>query len=235
MTIADSVWVATALLHQERPDGLDFSVQEIAEKTLKEGLVNGFRPGLQVHVSKHCVANKSPNPGRYRMLFETSRGRRRLFHHGDPFHPNRYDGKVRPDKDELPREYQKLIDWYEGVYSKRSDPAPSSPAMTFSGKSAVDLAFPDKSSQVPAFADLLDLQSEPVFVTADGTIALPKRLSLSLGIQAGSCLSAYREGDRLVLQPITDDFIRSLRGSCRPKPGEPSLVEMREREHRLEK
>jgi|SRR5450631_1912729 hypothetical protein len=35
-----------------------------------------------------------------------------------------------------------------------------------------------------------------------------------------------------ILQPITDEFIHSLRGCCK---GETSLVEAREREHRIEK
>jgi hypothetical protein len=41
------------------------------------------------------------------------------------------------------------------------------------------------------------------------------------------------EGDSdPALQPVTDEFIRSLRGCCK---GEDSLVEAREREHRIEK
>ena len=38
--------------------------------------------------------------------------------------------------------------------------------------------------------------------------------------------------DNPVLQPVTDEFIRSLRGCCK---GETSLVEARERDHRIEK
>jgi hypothetical protein len=38
--------------------------------------------------------------------------------------------------------------------------------------------------------------------------------------------------DSQVLEPVTDEFIRSLRGCCK---GENSLVEAREREHRIEK
>jgi len=35
-----------------------------------------------------------------------------------------------------------------------------------------------------------------------------------------------------ILQPVTDEFIRSLRGCCK---GEGSMIEDREREHRIEK
>jgi hypothetical protein len=38
--------------------------------------------------------------------------------------------------------------------------------------------------------------------------------------------------DNPVPRPVTDEFIRSLRGCCK---GETSLVEAREREHRIEK
>jgi hypothetical protein len=41
--------------------------------------------------------------------------------------------------------------------------------------------------------------------------------------------------ERKQLQPALDELIRRLRGCFKPKPGEPSLVEMRDREHRIEK
>lgn len=42
----------------------------------------------------------------------------------------------------------------------------------------------------------------------------------------------HREHDDRVIQPVSDEFIRSLRGCLK---GEDSLVEAREREHRIEK
>ena len=44
--------------------------------------------------------------------------------------------------------------------------------------------------------------------------------------------SVQGEHDRRVVQPISDEFIRSLRGCLK---GEDSLVEAREREHHIEK
>lgn len=122
MRITDAVWTATALLHQEHPEASDFRVQEIVSRAVSEGLVGGFRPGLQPHASWHCVANKKPNGGRSRMLFETIRGRRRLFRTGDDFHPDRTD-EIRPEKSALPAKYQPLIDWYEDVYGKKTAPS----------------------------------------------------------------------------------------------------------------
>ena len=70
------------------------------------------RPGVYVHVVQHCVANRPPNPGRYRMLYETSEGRRRLFRKSDPFHPSRANSKVTPRPEEIPAEYHQLLLWY---------------------------------------------------------------------------------------------------------------------------
>lgn len=111
--VADEVWIATALLHREHPDAYDFSVEEIVERVSKEGLYEPLRPGVYVHVIQHCVANRPPNPGRYRMLVESADGRRRLFCKGDPYHPDREGSKTTPAPDEIPSEYNELLNWYQ--------------------------------------------------------------------------------------------------------------------------
>lgn len=113
LKVADEVWIATALLHRQRPSEPDFSVEEIVDRARKEGLARPFRPGVYVHAVQHCVANRAPNPGRYRMLFETSPGRRRLFRKGDTYHAGREGGKVTPIKDDMPHGYIGLLAWYE--------------------------------------------------------------------------------------------------------------------------
>jgi AbrB family looped-hinge helix DNA binding protein len=69
-------------------------------------------------------------------------------------------------------------------------------------------------------------------VSSKGQIVIPAALREQLGIQAGTRLAIQRENNHLVLQPITDEFIHSLRGCLK---GKTSLVEAREREHRIEK
>ena len=113
LKVADEVWIAAALLHREHPEAADFSIEEIVERVRKEGLHETMRPGIYVHVVQHCVANRPPNPGRYRMLFETAAGRRRLFRKGDPSHPDREGAKVTPRAEELPRKHAELLGWYE--------------------------------------------------------------------------------------------------------------------------
>ncbi len=114
LKIADEVWIATALLHRERPDSLDFSIEEIVERVQRENLYGSLRPGVYVHVVQHCVANRPPNPGRYRVLYETTEGRRRLFRKGDAEHPDRRDAKSIPSRNDIPHEYAELLEWYEG-------------------------------------------------------------------------------------------------------------------------
>lgn len=111
--VADEVWIATALLHRENPKRSSFLVEEIVDRAAKEGLVNPQRPGVYVHAVQHCVANRPPNPGRYRMLLETPDGRRRLYRRGDPYHPARDGAKITPSAEELPDRYRELLDWYE--------------------------------------------------------------------------------------------------------------------------
>lgn len=113
LKVADEVWIATVLLHREHPEDPDFTVEEIVQRAKREGISKPFRPGVYVHAVQHCVANRPPNPGRYRMLFETAPGRRRLFRKGDSYHPEREGGKIVPKREDVPRHYEGLIAWYE--------------------------------------------------------------------------------------------------------------------------
>ena len=69
-------------------------------------------------------------------------------------------------------------------------------------------------------------------VSSKGQIVIPAALRDELGIEAGTRIAIQRKDDHLVLQPITLEFIRSLRGCCK---GKDSLVAAREREHRKDR
>ncbi len=112
--VADEVWIATALLHRERPDKADFEIEEIMARAAKEAGNEPLRPGVYVHIVQHCVANRVPNPGRYRLLVETSPGRRRLFRIGDSYHPAREGSKTTPEREDMPEKYRELLNWYYG-------------------------------------------------------------------------------------------------------------------------
>ena len=75
---------------------------------------------------------------------------------------------------------------------------------------------------------------ETVFtvVSSKGQVVIPASLREKLGIKPGTRVAVQHEDNHLLLQPITEEYIRSLVGCCK---GETSLLEAREREHRLEK
>jgi AbrB family looped-hinge helix DNA binding protein len=69
-------------------------------------------------------------------------------------------------------------------------------------------------------------------VSSKGQIVIPAVLREKLGIKTGTRIAIHTEENQLILQPITADYIDSLIGCCK---GKDSLVEARERDHRIEK
>jgi hypothetical protein len=131
--VADEVWIATALLHKEHPKRSDFTVEEIVARAKKEALTDELRPGVRVHAALHAVANRPPNPGRYRMLFATGKSTRRLFRPGDASHPDRDGSKITPDPGQIPPEYQPLLDWYSREYTRRIQETQDDPLLALRG------------------------------------------------------------------------------------------------------
>jgi hypothetical protein len=117
VTCAVEVFIATALLHREHPERKDFLIQEIVNRAEHENVAGDLRPGVNVHASSHCVANKEPKPARYRMLFATGKHTRRLLLPGDEIHRGR-TGKIFPEAGELPEEYLPLLAWAKERYER---------------------------------------------------------------------------------------------------------------------
>lgn len=111
--VADETWIAAAFLQREHPERADFTIDEIVERAAQESGDIPLRPGVYVHVVQHCVANRPANPGRYRMLYETASGRRRLYRGGDNYDPSREGAKSVPERNEIPPKYTSLLDWYQ--------------------------------------------------------------------------------------------------------------------------
>lgn len=118
MKVAPMVWISAALLHREDPEREDFSNREIVDRARQIDAKEAERPGVWQHICTHCVAAKTPNPGRYRYLHETTRGRRRLFREGDPFHPKR-NGEPYPQVSDIPEKYRDLLDWYRQEFNQK--------------------------------------------------------------------------------------------------------------------
>src|SRR5438552_348374 len=115
--VATEVWIATALLHRENPERGDFQVKEILRRIADESLAE-YRAGLRAHLSSHCVAQKEADPGNFRFLTDTGRGRRRLFRSGDDFNSHRGRGPITPRAEDLPFKYRDLLRWYEDEYNR---------------------------------------------------------------------------------------------------------------------
>jgi hypothetical protein len=117
VTCAVEVFLATALLHREKPERSDFTIQEIVNRAGKENITGEMRSGVNVHASQHCVANRAPNPAKHRMLFATGKHTRRLLLPGDEIHDGR-TGKIFPEVDNVPEKYLTLLEWAKERYKQ---------------------------------------------------------------------------------------------------------------------
>jgi len=78
------------------------------------------------------------------------------------------------------------------------------------------------------------MKTEVSTVTTKGQLVIPSKLRRKYAIREGTQVAFLEEENRLILQPLTPEFVRSLRGSL---GGEPSalrqLLEDRKRERDL--
>ncbi len=75
-------------------------------------------------------------------------------------------------------------------------------------------------------------KSETATVTTKGQLVIPARLRRRHGIRKGTIVSFVEEGARIILQPVTREFIGSLRGSLQ---GEPSPLTRLRKERKRER
>ena len=68
-------------------------------------------------------------------------------------------------------------------------------------------------------------------LSTKGQVVIPASLREELGLEPGTQLAIEREGDAIILRPLTPAYIRSLRGYFRGT----AMGELREREHRKDK
>jgi len=78
------------------------------------------------------------------------------------------------------------------------------------------------------------MKIETSIVTTKGQMVIPARLRRRYGIKKGTRVTFVEDAGRIIVQPVTREFIRGLRGSL---PDEPSalaaLLEERKRERNL--
>lgn len=67
--------------------------------------------------------------------------------------------------------------------------------------------------------------TESSYVTSKGQVVVPARLRRKFGIKAGTRLNFSEDGGRIVVQPVTREFIDSFCGVFKSKPGGKSAVQ----------
>jgi AbrB family looped-hinge helix DNA binding protein len=66
---------------------------------------------------------------------------------------------------------------------------------------------------------------DTAYVTSKGQVVVPVRIRRKFGIKAGTRLNFQEENGRIVVQPVTRDFVDSFCGVFKLKPGEKSAVQ----------
>lgn len=133
LSIADTVWLATALLHRTHPQAKGFPHEAILRKVSE--LDPSLNPrSVSTHLSTHCVASKKANPATLRILSENPDGSLRLFRPGDSFHSTRRTGRTAPKPHALPEQYEYLLkDQTDGSASYLNDSPAEDPILAISG------------------------------------------------------------------------------------------------------
>jgi AbrB family looped-hinge helix DNA binding protein len=75
---------------------------------------------------------------------------------------------------------------------------------------------------------------ETSVVTTKGQLVIPARLRRRFGIKKGTRVTFVEDAGRIIVQPVTREFIRNLRGSLKREPSVlAALLEERKRERQL--
>jgi len=137
LTVADAVWIGAALLHYHQTSSDEpLPTEAIVLIVQTARLTNGLEKSIYLHVNQHCVANRPPNSNRSRMLFETGRGKRRLFRAGDRYDPAREGAPTHPDWSNIPAKYVFLRRWYEEKWNGPDVVATHDPLLALIGLGA---------------------------------------------------------------------------------------------------
>lgn len=78
------------------------------------------------------------------------------------------------------------------------------------------------------------MKTELSTVTTKGQLVIPAKLRRKYAIREGTQVAFVEQENRLVLQPLTPEFVRSLRGSLKSDPSALKiLLDDRKRERQL--
>lgn len=80
-----------------------------------------------------------------------------------------------------------------------------------------------------------DNSMETSYVTSKGQLVVPSRIRRKYGIKPGTRVNFVEDGERIIFQPVTREYIDSFCGIFKKKPGERSVVEEHLRDRRNER
>lgn len=85
------------------------------------------------------------------------------------------------------------------------------------------------------FSQKDDIIMNAAYVTSKGQLVVPAHIRRRYGIKPGTRINFVEEGDRIIFQPVTKEYINSFCGIFKLKPGEKSMVQELIEERRAEK
>lgn len=76
------------------------------------------------------------------------------------------------------------------------------------------------------FADMVPPRiAESAYITSEGQVVIPAHIRKKYGLRRGTRLIFAEDAGRIVIQPVTKEYISSFRGIFELKPGEKSAVQ----------
>jgi AbrB family looped-hinge helix DNA binding protein len=66
---------------------------------------------------------------------------------------------------------------------------------------------------------------ETAYVTTKGQLVVPARIRRRFNIRPGTRINFLEDKNRIIMQPVTREYIGSFCGIFKPKPGEKSAVQ----------
>jgi len=88
---------------------------------------------------------------------------------------------------------------------------------------------------VTDFARKDEMTMNAAYVTSKGQLVVPSSIRRRFGIKPGTRINFVEEGDRIIFQPVTREYISSFCGIFKQKPGEKSVLEEHYEERRAER
>lgn len=73
-------------------------------------------------------------------------------------------------------------------------------------------------------------ETETVCFSVKGQVVIPRRLRREFGIEQGTRAIVYRDGERIILRPMTLQHYRAMRGSLKGRGALKTLMADRKRE-----